>query len=378
MKKQLLPLFLSQSFRSVAVSLLSFFSAIYIYKQTSSFLTVFGFFLLLYIFKIVGTCLAENLALKFGLKKQIILGHLLTGLALLAFVVSQANLWFIWLAAIFWGLAIGFFWFGRHGLLTKIGQKGKFGQAISWAGIIDTVLLLGVPFLGGLLISNFGYQTLFLTAFVFVLLAFLALMAVAEQKTHQDVTLKEIFNLFLSHKRMTLAYFSTGVVEALYSTTLILYIFLFLKKEMAFGGFFSLSMVLVALVNLVVGRWVDKKGKRSLVVYGAVFASLVWLGRFMANTIGIFFILDVLDRFAGGMLGIPLTVLSFEKALNGRSTGRALLFQEAAITAGSIFACFCLIGLALAGLEIKFAFLAGMFFSLFPLLIVRKQGIYGE
>lgn len=385
-EKKLLPLFLSQSLRSVAVSLLSFFSAIFIFKKTlvitgnekQAFLAVFVFFFILYLFKLLSTSLAENLALKFGLKVQVFLGHFLTALSLLAFVGAEKNFVFLGLAAVFWGLAIGFFWFGRHGLLTKIGQKGRFGQAIGWAGIINTIFLLGVPFLGGVLVSNFGYQALFLTAFGFVILAFLALIPVGEQKTHQDVTLKEIFKLVLSHKRMSLAYFSMGTVGAFYSTALILYIFLFLKKELAFGGFFSLSMLLVALVNFAVGRWVDKRGKRSLVAYGSVFTSLVWLGRFMTNTVGIFLILDVFDRIAGGMLGIPLAVLSFEKALDGHSTGRALLFREAAITIGSIFACLLLIGLVLVGLELKFAFLVPMVFSLLPLLIVKKEGIYGE
>jgi len=385
-EKKLLPLFLSESLRSVAVSLLSFFSAIFIFKKTlaitdnekQAFLAVFSFFTILYLFKLISTSLAENLALKSGLKTQIFLGHFLTALSLVAFAGAEKNFVFLWLAAVFWGLAIGFFWFGRHGLLTKIGEKGRFGQAIGWAGIMNTILLLGVPFLGGVLVSQFGYQALFLAAFVFVLLAFLALIPVGEQKTHRDVTLKEILKIILSHKRMTLAYFATGVVGTFYSTALILYIFHFLEKELAFGGFFSLSMLLVALVNFVVGRWVDKRGKRSLVAYGSVFTSLVWLGRFMANTVGVFLVLDVFDRIAGGMLGIPLAVLSFEKALDGRSTGRALLFREATITIGSIFACLLLIGLVLLGLELKFAFLLPMVFSLLPLLIVKKQSLYGE
>lgn len=376
-ESKLLPLFLSQSLRTAAVSLLSFFSAIYIYKQTSSFLTVFGFFLILYIFKIIGTCLAENLALKFGLKKQVLAGHFFTALCLLAFVASEKNFFFIWLAAIFWGMAIGFFWFGRHGLLAKIADREKYGQSLGWAGIIDTLFLLAIPFLGGVLINQLGYQALFLASLVFVSLGFLALMPLPEQKTHRDVTLREIIGLLKTHRKVALAYFSLGAIEAVYSTGLLLYIFLLLKKEMVLGGFFSLSMILVALVNFTVGRWIDKRGKRALIASGACFSSLVWLGRILAaNPLGLF-ILDVIDRVAMGMLGMPLEVLTYEKALDGHSTGRAILFRETAIASGSVFSCFLLMGVVVLNLNLKFSFLVIAIFSLTPLLLVRGKGSKG-
>jgi len=70
MPKKLFSLFLSQGLRSLAVSFFSFFSAVYIYRQTNSLAVVFDFFLILYIFKMIGVGLAENWALKFGLKNK--------------------------------------------------------------------------------------------------------------------------------------------------------------------------------------------------------------------------------------------------------------------------------------------------------------------
>lgn len=371
MKKRLLPLFLSQSLLSVAGSLLGFFSAIFIYKKTSSILTVAWFFLVLYLFKTLATFWAENLAQKFGLKSQAFIGHFFTILTLLAFFASEKNFAFIWLAAAFWGLSSGFFWFGRHGLFLKIGKQGQFGQSVGWSGIINTFLLLGVPFLGGVLISRFGYSILFLVALIFVVLAVLVLVPLQGEKTHRDVKLIEIFKLFLTHKRMTLAYFSSGAIGGLYSA-LILYIFLVLKKELTLGGFFSLSMLLVALANFATGSRVDKKGKKNLMTYGAIFTSLVWLGRFIVSTIGGLFVLNVIEGVAGGMLGIPLEVLSYEKAIDGQSTGRALLFRETAINFGAIFGCLLFAGLAVLNLQLKFAFLAAMIFSLLPLLVIKN------
>lgn len=113
----LLPLFLSQALRSLAVSLLSFFSAVFIFKRglvltadwQLALTLVFAFDLLLYLFKFIANCWAENLSQRFGLKRQVYLGQILTVLTLVAFLLSDQYFGFIWVAAILWGLAIGFF-----------------------------------------------------------------------------------------------------------------------------------------------------------------------------------------------------------------------------------------------------------------------------
>jgi len=376
----LTPLFLNESARSISVSLLSFFSTLYIYKkifeassdQTLAFLFAFIFFIILHFLKIIGTFAAENLALKVGLKIQLVLGNLLTMAAIGAFYLSEKNLNFLFLASCLWGLAIGFFWFGRHGLLAKTGEQGEYGEALGWAGIINSFFILGVPFLGGFLISRFSYQALFLVSFLIMFLGFLPLFRLKDQKTHQDAFWQEVFSLFWSHKRMFLAYFALGAVGPIYSLGLILYIFLFLGKELVFGEFFSLSLLLVAMVNFLVGKWTDKKGKKGLVSYGAFLSSFSWLGRFLATSIPALLIFDVIDRIAGGMVGIPMMVLTFEKASDGGSTGRALIFREIALGLGAIFSIFLLSIIVVLGFPLKSSFLVASLLMLSPLLIVKN------
>lgn len=372
-RNSLLPLFLSQSLRSVAVSLLSFFSAIYIYKQTSSVLMVIVFFLILYVFKIIGVCLAENFSLKIGLKKQILIGQFLTALTLVAFSLSFAKNSFLWLAGGLWGLAIGFFWFGRHGLLIKKGEENIFGQVSGIAGSLETLFILITPFLGGLLIEKFGYFGLFYGAIIFVFLAIIVILTEKEEKIHYDTTLKEIYQLILSHKKTFLAYFGLGGIEVVYSVGLILYIFFLVKKEISLGEFFSLSLILVAFLQWLIGEWTDKKGKEKLILFGSITAFWVWFLRLVTGNISFLLFLDVVDRVGKKMMAIPLEVLSFQKAIDGKSTGRAILFREVAITSGSIFTCFLFLILVFLKLPVNFSFLIGAGLSLFPVLLINKK-----
>jgi len=385
-KQKLLFLYLTQSFRAVAVSFLAFFSSIFIYKQflqqtenpKLALLAVIVFNLVLYLSKLVSVCLAEETALRYGLKKDIIFGNIFVVLALLAFAFSEKHLGILWLGAIFWGVSIGYFWFGRHGLLAKIGNREQYGRCSGGASALSMMMLILVPFVSGFLIGKVGYTAIFLASLVFIFLSIISAVLLKEEKTHRDTDIKEVWKLMKTHKRMTLTYFSGGGIGVFYSIPLILFIFLSLKTESAFGGFYSLSMFLVALASLGTGRWIDKRGKKDLIAYGAVIAAIVWLGRFVVGTMTAFFFFDVIDRIAKGMTGLSLDVLSFEKAIDGHSTGRAILFRELGITVGSIFSCLVLFVLIWLEVELKTTFLLGSLFSLLPLLIVRKKKLLGE
>ncbi|MBU1127097.1 MAG: MFS transporter [Patescibacteria group bacterium] len=383
---KLVPLFLTESFRSVSTALLSFFSAIYVFKaqleitgdQKQAMIAAFLFFLILYIFKLIGTSLAENLSQKTGLRGQILIGEILTSLTILGFIASLKIFAIIWLTSAVWGLAIGFFWFGRHGLIAKLSSSGSYGETLGWASVVNTFLLLGVPFLGGFLINKFGYNAMFIVSFGFMILAFFSLTKVEEKMIHRDATIGQIFKLFSTHKRMALAYFSSGFVGAVYISALILFIFLTVKNEFAFGGFFSLSMLLVAITNMLVGKWVDKKGKKTLIAYGSVFAGIVWLGRFLVGSVFAIFIFDVIDRIASGMTGIPLGVLSYQKAIDGHSTGKAMLFREFSITIGGILGSLLVIFIAFFDIPLEFSFLGASLIALLPLVIIKRDGICGD
>ena len=380
-EKKLWPLFFNQSLRAVAVSLLSLFSSVYIYKTLFSLtnqpnialLSVFIFFLSFYGSKFISNLLAEELSLKLGLKRQIYFGLFFLVFSLFFLVFSLRWPLWLFLASPFWGLATGFYWFGRHGLMVKIGREKAFGKEIGMAGAVTTILLLGVPFFGGVLINFAGYKALFLGCLLFVFLSALAIKTIKEKKTHYDTSCAEVLRLFKTHKKMFLAYLGDSAGGTIYSVVIPLYLFLILKKELALGEFFSLSMILVALIDLMIGRWVDVKGKREVIGFGAIVSFLVWLGRMLSRSIGVLFVFDILDRITAGMTGIPLSVLSYEKALDGHSTGRAVLFREMAIVSGSILACFLLLVLALLGIELKFSFLAAALFSLLPLTILVKN-----
>ena len=378
---KLLPLFLNQSFRGVAVSLLSLFSSIYIYKtlfdltgqEKIALLSVYIYYLSAYGFKFISNLFAEELSLRLGLKKQIYIGLFLAAICLGLLVLSLKWPLLLFLASPFWGLSTGFYWFGCHGMMVKVGRDGAFGKEIGMLGMISTLVLLGVPFLGGVLIKLAGYQALFGASLFFVGLAALSSISMKEEKTRHDTCMAEVFQLFKAHKRPFLAYVGDTMGGIIYGVVIPLYLFLILKKELSLGEFFSLSMIVVAIINLFIGRWVDVRGKTGLIVYGSILQVLAWSARIITRSVGVLFTLDILDRVTGGMVAIPMNVTSYEKAIEDHSTGRAVLFRELAITIGGMLTCGLLIIWALLEIELKWVFLIGALSSLLPILVVKRK-----
>jgi MFS family permease len=107
-------------------------------------------------------------------------------------------------AKLLWGLSAGTYWFGWYSLVGKLGVLGEYGRALGTASFLGGVASFLAPVIGGLLISLGGYQLLFLTAIGLIFLALLSLLALEGEKTHQDMTPREVLRLFFSHSWLDL------------------------------------------------------------------------------------------------------------------------------------------------------------------------------
>lgn len=372
--KKLLPLFLNESLRGVAVSWLAIFSSVFIYQRilriaSPRWALAFVFFAwaVFGLFHILGNCLAEELSLRWGLKFQLNLGLVFMGVAFLLFNLSIERAVFLMPAMLVWGFSAGIYWFGWHGLVGKLSVLGEYGQAFGASSFLRGVAGFLAPVAGGALINFGGYRSLFLAAFGVIIIALLATLSFEGKKTHRDTDIKEVLRLFCTHKKVFLAYFSLGCLGMI-SSSFILYLALILKRELAMGEFFSVSVLLVALIKLFIGRLADWR-KRELVVLGSTARSIVWLGRLLTKSVPLLLGLNVVNDLAIGMVGMPLGVLTLEKAIDGHSTGRAVLFREVAAGLGYLTSGIVLGILAILGLPLTVGFVLAIPLALMPMLM---------
>ncbi|NTU99398.1 MFS transporter, partial [Candidatus Falkowbacteria bacterium] len=120
-----------------------------------------------------------------------------------------------------------------------------------------------------------------------------------------------------------------------------------------------------ALFTMIVGKFSDKADSKKLLRAGAFAMILVWLGRFVAPTQGVFYTLSVLAGFCGVLISIPFQSMIYRNAQESHVED-FIIFREIPISLGRLV----LYGLALLlFIDIKLSFLAAAFTYLLIIFI---------
>jgi hypothetical protein len=384
-REGLMPLFVSGIGRRAALTLLSLFSPVYVYMtmiqfgltSSSAVLIVISYYILFLVFKFIGLIIAEDFSRAYGFKMTIWWSVIPFVFFVPSIIYASTYPFLFILSSLLWGIHAGFFWWGYHGYFIKTGSRDKFGMNLAEAGLMETVISVTIPLLGGVMVSIMGFNFLFVFAFLLMVLSLLYLGLDYDKKQRNDVTLGEIFRLIFKHKRVALGYIGSSIDGIIYSYIWPLFLFLFFGKLISVAFIVSLSMLIASLYALAVGGWVDKKGENMVMAIGTPIIFTAWLVKFFQRSIGVFILADSFWNFGQRMVSLPLNVLTYKKALDYQ-TASAILFREINMTIGA------LIGLLATGLLVYFgkdlsgSFLVAALASLLPLVIVLKKGNKNE
>ncbi|RLC32706.1 hypothetical protein DRH13_01305 [Candidatus Woesebacteria bacterium] len=379
-KNELKPLLLSGAARRMSVTLIAIFSPIYIYLIAEGYnlgsryaiIVVLLYYIIAILSKIVSLSFSENLSQKIGFKSMIWASFAPFILFILS--LAYASLWpylFI-LAAIFWGIHVGFFWWGYHGYFIKEGDDDHFGLNIGEARFLETTVAVLSPFLGALIISFLGFNALYIFSGVFMGVALLLLGKDHERRQRRDIRFSEVISLIKSHKSISLAYIGSSAETILYMVIWPLFLFRFFGQVISLGAVVSVSVFFAAVFSLVLGRWVDKQGERKIIAIGTPMVTLSWIIRIVKKSLPIFILADSIWNFGQRMVDLPLSTLTYKKGIEG-GVARAILFRETAITIGGLLSLILLIVWMLYGGRLEEGFIIAALLSTLPLVAVYKK-----
>lgn len=379
-KNELKPLLLSGAARRVAVTLISIFSPIYIYQIGQKYnldsryaiIIVLLYYVIAILSKIISLSFSENLSQKIGFKSMIWASFAPFVLFILS--LACASLWpYLFIsAAIFWGIHVGFFWWGYHGYFIKEGDDDHFGLNIGEARFLETAVAVLSPFLGALIISFLGFNALYIFSGVFMGIALLLLGKDHERRQRRDIKFSEVISLIKSHKSISLAYVGSSAETILYMIIWPLFLFRFFGQVISLGAVVSVSVFFAAIFSLALGRWVDRQGERRIISIGAPLVTLSWIIRIVKKSLPFFILADSVWNFGQRMVDLPLSTLTYKKGIEG-GVARAILFRETAITIGGLLSLVLLIAWMLYGGRLEEGFMIAAVLSALPLIAVYKK-----
>jgi DHA1 family multidrug resistance protein-like MFS transporter len=246
---------------------------------------------------------------RLGRKPLIILASLLTLVVFVLCIVAQ-TWYFLILPVVLWGIvALG--WPARQSLLAESVEPGERGTAYSVVTFSGTLTGFFAPLVGGLLATDYGFKSVFYVSILMEALCLgLVILFVRETlRTRgpgaiwvgEDVktTLTSLFRpergLGGFYAAMTMDAFSVGVFGSI-CYGMLTQTFRFTPYQL--GILSTASAVSMVASQILMGKLVDRYGRKPSLILSGVLVILVVLGWLIATSFETFVILQVLGGIA--------------------------------------------------------------------------------
>jgi len=348
-------LYLTNTIRVLAVSLVGIFLPIYIYNISKSYLFfnqdivingiswVIAYFLLRSIFTLVSLLFLGNLIFsKIHFQLSMIISFVFLVTEILLWYLSAGNLFLILIAGVLAGFKVTLYWVPYHiFFLRKSGRKIKsFGKNTSTRFFLTRIISSIGPAIGGLIIINFGFNVLFMTSILLLVVSALPIALVIHDWKHREHNMVKVIRKYVlnsKYKRIAISYIGEGVDSLIYVIFWPILLYLVINNFAKIGFINSLSFLLSSIAILQIGRLIDKHGAYKIHGIGVIINSLLYIPRMFFRVPALFYSLDVADKFVTGMYSLPIMSTTYEKA---RKLGGSdyILFREVCIHVGAIAA----------------------------------------
>ena len=178
-------IYFSTAIRFFAISLISLFVPLYLYKEIGlSFQNTLYFYIFYSVIFAIMSPVAAKFASKYGIKHSVLISipFYLIFILLLNFLSSYQIP--LMLLAFFLGSSLAFYWIGMHLIFHNASHKNHRGEEFGKRAAVSILATLFGPILGGVLIKFMGFKFLFLL--VAILLFISAIFLFMSKESHPN------------------------------------------------------------------------------------------------------------------------------------------------------------------------------------------------
>jgi len=354
------------------------FLPIYIFKiflrqgfseKSALLLVVFAFLFFQIIHGLLVTFVSKINA-QFGIRAGFLIGQLFLTIFLFILFYSQ-NTSLVFLNFVLWGVAASFYWISYHTFFLEVGKPKKFGEELGFLEMLGTSTGLIAPILAGIIITIFGFTTLFIISLILILLSMIFLIFVNDIEKLGSVNFLDIKNEVLEKKRDFISFVGAGGEEIVYSVAWPLLLFTIFKNYVKVGIVASVVVLTSGLVALIAGKLSDRIKKDKIVKIGSVSVAITFMARIFLQTPIFLYVIDSLYKIFSNFFYLPLNALAYTHAIDGNKT-KYVVFRETGYRVGNILGLASFLLILSIGFPFWWVFIFGAIFSLLPMMIKEK------
>jgi hypothetical protein len=321
----------------IGTGLIGLFIPIYLLEHGHSVSTVVVWLMVHHITLLAGAFLAAYLSSIIGLVQcwYVRIGAVILLFTGLFLIPEHPGILFV--VALISGIEGAFFWIPYNILTIRKTEEKTMGSALALASNVASAFGIIVPGIAALIIVTYGYNSLFILAFIFILASIIPVLPLRHEKTKFYFNLPHIKSVIKENRHFIVPEILDNLgQDAQVMWTLFLFVTSFTILDI--GALGVISGIVGMVVTYITGKWIDTSNKKRVVRFGAVATTITWalsyvVAMYMPSPIALY-IVTTLRGFALGIFASAYGVIMFNRAR--ASDEQFILLREIPTIAGRV------------------------------------------
>lgn len=377
LSRDLIAIFSNRTLMRISFTVLGVFLPIFFYTEFNYDLeVVFAIYIALYGICILLIPLGVRLLSRIGMRRMIMLGvsfAIVSLMALYLFPISPvyAALAYVMAEAIYRTL----YWIPYHVDLANALDKSHRGRQLAILNNISNAVLVFAPLVGGIIITAFGFQFIFLFSIVVMLISMIPLWFLSNTYERYSWGYLETFMILFSRRNRSLflAHAASGAQSAIILFFWPIFVFVLLDERLTVLGLITtLTIVVVIVLRLIIGELFDRWDRQRVVALGVVLATTGWLSKIFIQTPFQVLAADSYHRAGHTINRLSFDAMTYEQASdNGRYVDEYTALKDIADNTGRVLILLTIIAL-LSFFDMRVVFILAAFVALFMLALNER------
>ncbi len=376
--KELKEVYISHTIRRFAIAMVCIFEPIYLYlyfnKSISKTLLFFASVGLLYSLTVP---FGAKIMAKLGLKRSMLFS--VPFIFLYYMCLWQIDLFFVmpFLAIVARWFYNIFYWPAYHTDIARFSKAQHRGEQMgAGAAIFNIASVLG-PFLGGIIVFEFGFAILFVIVLFILFLSATPLFFSEEIHESYYDSYKETFKRIFSKEgwKKSLSFFAYGISTGIDIFIWPIFMFIISINYETMGLLTSGALLLSLLFAIYIGKAIDKTSRSKTLKIGSILTSIAWIFKTFVRTPIDAFLSHVIYSFAFTSASVPFRAIMYDQASNKETKlDSYIVFREACHNGGRavLFLIIAAVFFFVSVDKIYFVFPLASIFALFFILLSKE------
>tara|TARA_Y100000310_G_scaffold342637_1_gene446715 strand:- start:16116 stop:17183 length:1068 start_codon:yes stop_codon:yes gene_type:complete len=351
-------MYIAMSLKTLAISMIGIFIPIFL-------LTELGFTLynivVFYVFNTLAYMISSpftgKFASRFGLRKAAVITAPLFILFYLGLYNYPSLLFNINYLAVLLGFAESFFWIPFITHFIRSSDKKHRSEEVGFLSGSAIVASMTGPLIGGLIITLFGFNFLFLIVSIFLFLSIFPFLFIKETHEPFKCSFKDMKSI-AGIKSLKLV--SIGGINMVDMVFWPMFLFVAIGTYAELGLIFFIAAFAAFVASFYFGAFENRGELMKVLKWGALFYAVTWFARASFKGALVMSMVTIIGAFAHEMVEVPFNTLNFDRLVRKKYLSEYVVYRGIMTGVGRLI----ILGIIALFLEYSPSFLAAGVLSL--------------